>query len=362
MTLRARRHRRLVCEWSPLVVGVYAAFGPWINPSVAVDSLLRIDLFLLALFGLLVFALGVGTDKGEREWAEEPKRRPPDAGGGTAGRRSLGPSILVGGLLGAAFVAPWAAFPWLVGPALVVAWAGRGTGGGKRCRGLGLATVVLVMVLNSALLASVSARGLRESPELFQLRDFRVNRLLPDVPLHDVWAVDLPGHPSPTLDDLADVFSRFSPLQASPVHMGLGMIREVACQALGWEDPRWNDPESSLIHRLTEDDRRRSATDPGTMRGIWKVLYAFPREGVVETMNGTVHVAVAGTIGDGPRGPRLFLSFWVREVNWTTSLYMRLIDPSRRYFVYPSLLRQFAHTWEREGRKRSQDLRIGGKQ
>jgi hypothetical protein len=27
---------------------------------------------------------------------------------------------------------------------------------------------------------------------------------------------------------------------------------------------------------------------------------------------------------------------------------MRLIDPARRFFVYPFLLRQFAHTWERE--------------
>ena len=64
---------------------------------------------------------------------------------------------------------------------------------------------------------------------------------------------------------------------------------------------------------------------------------------MVETINGTVHVAVAATIGEGPSGPRLFLSFRVREVNWTTRFYMRMIDPARRFFVYPFLLRQFAH-------------------
>jgi hypothetical protein len=341
----------MVCEWSLLAVGAYAAFGPWINPSVAVESSLRIDLFSLALFGLPVFVLGAGGVVGGERFE-----------GGTSGLRSVVPSILVGGLLGAAFVAPWAAFPWLVGPALVIAWAGRDDGGRGRCHRLRLTTVVLALVLNAALLAAISARGLRVSPELFQTRDFRVNHLLADVPLHDVWAVDLKGHPSPTLEDLANAFQRFSPFQASPIHMGLGVVRELACQALGWEDPRWYDPEASLLNRLTEEDRRRSTTESGTTRGIWKVLYAHPREGVVETMNGTAHVAVAATIGDGPGGPRLFLSFRVREVNWTTSWYMRLIDPSRRYFVYPTLLKQFAHTWEQEGFERSQDIRMGDEQ
>jgi hypothetical protein len=68
-------------------------------------------------------------------------------------------------------------------------------------------------------------------------------------------------------------------------------------------------------------------------------------------MNGTAHAAVDAAVQEGPKGARLFLSFWVREVNWTTPFYMRLIDPARRYFIYPFLLRQFAHTWEREGWK-----------
>jgi hypothetical protein len=81
---------------------------------------------------------------------------------------------------------------------------------------------------------------------------------------------------------------------------------------------------------------------------MWRVLYAFPREGAVETLNGTAHVAVIAGLGEDPDRTRLFLSFRVREVNWTTGVYMRLIDPARRWFVYPSLLRQFAHTWNRE--------------
>jgi len=86
---------------------------------------------------------------------------------------------------------------------------------------------------------------------------------------------------------------------------------------------------------------------------------AGPQEGVAETINGTAHVAVAATIGEGPDGPRLFLSFRVREVNWTTPLYMRMIDPARRLFVYPFLLRQFSHTWERGGWDRPEERFTG---
>ena len=129
----------------------------------------------------------------------------------------------------------------------------------------------------------------------------------------------------------------------------------------GWENPRWADPGASFLNRLEENDRRRSTVEPGRTVGIWRVLYAFSREGAVETLNGTVHVAVSASIDDRSANPRLLLSFRVREVNWTTRWYMRLIDPARRFFVYPALLRQIAHSWERERRNLSNDDPEGGK-
>ena len=223
-----------------------------------------------------------------------------------------------------------------------------------------MAVALLAAVSNCAVVAAASSRGLWISPEDFASQDFRVNSLLADVPLHDVLAIELRGHPSPTLEDLGTAFQHSSPFQATPAVMGLGMLRGLVGHALGWEDPAWDTEGASLIHRLTEADRRHSTTEPGTTLGIWRVLYACPQEGVVETINGTAHVAVAATIGEGPKGPSLFLSFRVREVNWTTRLYMKLIDPSRRFLVYPSLLRQFAHTWEREGWERSDGPKNGG--
>ena len=330
---------------SLFAIGIFAALGPWIHPSVAFIAPLRVAILFLAFLGVLTLASGwPGSDR---------------VGGGSAGVWTRMPYVVIGGLLGAAFVAPWAAFPWLVLPALAMAWAGKGQSRKPEPRGAGVATALLAAVTSASLLAAASSSGLRISSEEFGTRDLRVDGLLADVPLHDAWAIDLKGHSSATLKDLGDAFRFGSPFQATPAVVGLGMLRGVAGLALGWDRREWATEESSLVHRLSEADHQRSATEPGTILGIWRVLYACPQQGVVETINGTAHVAVAATIGAGPEGPRLFLSFRVREVNWTTPFYMRLIDPARRFFVYPSLLRQFAHTWERGDWDSSEEVLTG---
>ncbi len=329
---------RMACAFGLVALGTYAALGPLITPSVALDLPLRMDLLALTFLGSLSL-----LPVRRRAWGWE-----------------TGCSILVGGLLGAALVAPWVSVPWLVGPAAAVAWAGRGEGRLSNWTGAKVALGLIVLCGNASVLAAAQSRGLRVSAEEFESRDFRVNSLLAHVPIHDVWAIELRGRPRPTLDQLATAFKSGSPVQTTPAMAGLSAVRTAVGMVLGWEDPRWDDAGASFLHLLEEGDRRRSTAEPGTTLGIWRVLYAFPREAVVETLNGTVHLAVAATIGEGPAGTRLFLSFHVQEVNWTTRWYMRLIDPARRFFVYPSLLRQFAHTWEREGRNPPEEHTVGG--
>jgi hypothetical protein len=318
---------RKVVAWAALVaVGGYGVLGPWINPSVEVANALRLDLVVLATMGFF----------------------------GLRSRSELHLSLVSGGLLGAAFVAPWAAFPWLILPALALGRMGGGpresteAHGFRRPTGLAIAVALLALCGNAALMAAISARGLRVSVEEMEARDFRANSLLEDVPVHDAWAIDLTDRPSPTVDDLIRVFKDGSPLQATPAFVGLSILRGVVGGVFGWEDPRWSGVSSSFLNRLTDDDRDRSTAASGQVLDIWRVLYAFPQEAAVETLNGTAHVAVIAGLGEELDRTRLFLSFRVREVNWTTRIYMRLIDPARRWFVYPSLLRQFAHTWNRE--------------
>jgi hypothetical protein len=315
------------CALGLMAVGTFAALGPLIHPALFLGLPLRVDLLALTFLGALSLFPGSGK----------------------VGRWPRGCSFLVGGLLGAAFVVPWAAVPWLVVPAGVVARIGPGSGRARGWRGLRPGLALVALCANAGILATASAWGLRVPADEFESVDFPVNSLLADVPLHDVWAIELEGHPSPTLDALVNALRRGSPAHATPAVTGLGALRGFVGMAFGWEDSRWADADASFVHLVEECDRRRSLVQPGRTMGIWRVLYVFPREGAVETLNATVHVAVAASIEESTFNPRLFLSFRVREVNWTTRWYMRLIDPARRFFVYPALLRQLAHTWKREG-------------
>lgn len=331
LSRRVRISRRRTHEAALLAVAAYALVGPAIHPGIALASPLRADLLCLAAVGLLVPMPGV----------------PKGAWRLSRGRAWVLPSV-VGGLAGAAVVTPLVALPWLLLPGLALIWAGKGAGGRQGAGWRPVLVAVVVASLNGTAVAAATARGLRVSPETFSAQDFRVNQLLPDVPLHDAWAIDLRGPASPTMENLALAFRHETYRGVTPAIVALGVIRGAAGRLLGWDAPRWANPNGSFLPRLTALDRRRSSTRPGTSLGIWRILYAFPREGLAETLNGTVHVAVAGAVGGEPDAPRLFLAFRVREVNWTTRWYMRLIDPSRRFFLYPFLLKQFAHTWERE--------------
>ena len=324
--------------FGPGLLILYAFLGQRMTPSVAIPLPLRADLVAMALLGTAAL---LGTDGLYPTDAILPGLRVKER------RRAL---LAVGGaLLGATVVAPWVAVPWLVVSALAFLWASRKGGGKGRPRGVGPAVVFLWACVNLVALSVTTAWGLRVPPDDFAARDFRVNTLLADVPLHDAWVIDLRGGEPPTLDEVSRAFRRSSPIQSTPALLGLGALRGMLGHALGWDDPRWADEEASFVSRVTDADRRRSTTAPGTPLGGWSLVYAFPEEGVVELINGTVHVAVSCTIGEGTSGTSLYLSFRVREVNWSTPFYMGLIDPFRRYLVYPPLIRQFAHTLGRDG-------------
>jgi hypothetical protein len=239
-------------------------------------------------------------------------------------------------------VNPWTASPWLVLPALMVSLLSWRRMGGRGRRRASVSVLALAAVASLTIHSVFMARGLRVDSDWFATRSFRVNGLLADVPLHDVWAVHVRGQGPTTIDQVTAALRQSSPLSTTPALAGLAAFRGVLGGVLGWDDPRWMDPGASYVGRLTESDRRRSTTTPGTSLGSWRVVYAFPDEAVVELMNGTVHVAVSCTIWEEAPGPTLFLAFRVREVNWSTSVYMQLIDPFRRYVVYPPLLRHLA--------------------
>jgi hypothetical protein len=183
-------------------------------------------------------------------------------------------------------------------------------------------------------------------PAAFFALPLRVNTLLADVPLHDVWAVDLPGlREGVTLENVLrrsgrDVFgSRDAKLRALPVaSRALFQLRLLLGRAFGLErEP--NDAEAaSFARRLTEEDRARSSVVSGTRAGNFRVVYRFENEQLLEVHNRTVHAAALSALEKTADGYRYYFAVYVVRVGWITPLYMALIDPFRRWVIYPALL------------------------
>ena len=185
----------------------------------------------------------------------------------------------------------------------------------------------------------------RATPEEFQRLDLRCHALLRDVPLHDVWVVELdgggPGRTMRDVDAVAGTRRRSLPVRVLfAVRVALGGLFRL-------DGPRRDDSAQSYLHRLTDDDRTRSQVTPGTMRGSFRTLYVFADEALVEVRNATVHAFLATALRPHADGYTLYWAVYVKPVGRLTPIYMALIDPFRRVIVYPSLLRQTQAAWVR---------------
>lgn len=179
--------------------------------------------------------------------------------------------------------------------------------------------------------------------------ELRVHALLAGVPLHDAWAVDLPGgRRGLVLTDLRAVLAERVALSNAAVR-SLFLLRRAIGRAFGWERVREHrDPPSYFRDRLTESDRKASLVPTGAADGPFHVLYAFPRESASEIWNATVHAVSAYALVEQATGYRLYWAIYVRSVGCITAPYMRLIDPFRRLIIYPALLRSVHAAWMRE--------------
>jgi hypothetical protein len=193
-------------------------------------------------------------------------------------------------------------------------------------------------------------KGGRVANEEFLAKPLRVHSFLADVPLHDVWKIPLDG--GGTGRTVADAlrliaFDHFR--DAGPIVRGLFWLRGVLGRVFRWDNPtaaqarRYAD--LSYVHRLTEADRARSLVEPGSESPLFPAVYQFENEGLYEIMNGTVQAFALLALEPAARGYALYLAIYVRRMNWLTPFYMTLIDPFRKLFVYPALIRQVQGAW-----------------
>ena len=185
------------------------------------------------------------------------------------------------------------------------------------------------------------------STQEFEGLPLRVHDLLAGVPLHDVWAIDLPRtRYGITLDEFLRMASSCL-LTPSPVVRALLNVRLFVGRLLGWDcEPAATDWES-FTTRLTTADRSRSLVPAGTREGLFRVVYRFENEQLLELINRTAHAAALSALVETANGYRFYFGVYVRSVSRFTPIYMALIGPFRKLVVYPSLLRTVRANWNK---------------
>jgi hypothetical protein len=167
------------------------------------------------------------------------------------------------------------------------------------------------------------------------------------VPIHDVWAVDLPAlRAGVTLDGFRRA-SEGRPFTPSPAVRALFGIRRLVGRLFGWDTGSTpaEGERNSFAARLTPADRAGSLAAPGLRQGPFRLVYRFENEELLEAVNRTVHGAVSVVLVESPQSYRLYIAVYVRRVSLLTPIYLALIEPFRRWIVYPSVLRSVGHTW-----------------
>jgi len=170
---------------------------------------------------------------------------------------------------------------------------------------------------------------------------------LADVPLHDVWAVDLPmRRDGVTLSE----FLRASPDRKSnrlpPAAIALLRFRLFLGRIFRLDAEPKNALTASWASRLTPEDRARSLVAPGTPEARFRVVYRFENEQLLEIQNRTVHAAALSALTERADGYRFYFAVYVHQGTWITPFYMALIDPFRRWIIYPAMLKTIRATWD----------------
>lgn len=191
----------------------------------------------------------------------------------------------------------------------------------------------------------------RISPGEFYAVPLRVHAFLADVPLHDIWEVDLPAFCGGVT--LAEFLRRsnvggINRLPAAA--RALFRFRFFLGRFFGLDAEPPDAMGASFVNRLTPEDRARSLVAAGTPEGLFRVVYCLENEQLLEIQNRTVHGAALSALVERADGYRFYFAVYVRQNSWITRFYMWLIDPFRRWIIYPALLRSIRAAWDQNRR------------
>jgi hypothetical protein len=182
----------------------------------------------------------------------------------------------------------------------------------------------------------------------FFSQPLRVHAFLAGVPLHDVWAVDLPAWSEGiTLHEFHGRARKSENLKkvSWPTRALMG-LRFFLGRILGLESEPREVQQMYFANRLTAEDREKSLVPAGTPDAFFRVVYRFENEILLEVVNRTVHAASLNALQRTEEGYRFYFAIYVRKISWITPVYMALIDPFRKWVVYPALLKRIGENWD----------------
>jgi hypothetical protein len=158
---------------------------------------------------------------------------------------------------------------------------------------------------------------MRIPPAEFLALDLEAHARLKGVPLRDVSVVDLPdGGDDRTIADVRRL------LEAAKARAPVSVRALVGLRL--------------FLGRLFRWDREREPLRP---------LYELPYEMLSEARNATVHAFSCMALRRRPGGYRLYWAIYVENVSAFTPLYMAVIEPFRRFVVYPAILASIRAGW-----------------
>ena len=132
---------------------------------------------------------------------------------------------------------------------------------------------------------------------------------------------------------------------------GLLDLRLLIGRLFGWDRPRPSTQAAqTFADRLTDADRAQSLAPAGVREGpngLFRVVYRFENEKLVELINRTVHAAALSALVETANSYRFYFAVYVRSVGRLTPFYMAAIDPFRKLIIYPSLLHSVRSNWDR---------------
>lgn len=188
---------------------------------------------------------------------------------------------------------------------------------------------------------------MRLAPELFLQKRLRGHQLLVDIPLLDVWQIDLKnGGNGRTIGDIRAVVEGASFRDLPLVVRGLFSLREKMGAVLGWDYHPTSIPSNSYFYRLEADDMANSIEPCGTRYPPLTLLYQFEGEVLLETINTTTHAFILFSLEAQTGGYRGYLAVYAKDQTWWSRYYMALIEPFRLWFVYPALVRTLKRLWQ----------------